>query len=242
MPRVKLVTKLGLVELARLTHEYLNKNFSLPPTRSTRWILRQIAPLRQYGRFDGVEVVTKIRQRRRKRWRPPVPVPLLDRLHRRRVKQVVKVFFAVFSVAPSGGCKVGARWQLDYPSFHAATTRSGYFNHRTVALGVQLRIHPHWHRRLGCICRKLGRFFLDITEQPPPGVARRKAKLWALEVLKSRGYTFRSVWVPLKDKEIRENALDQLDPWQTVGLLGLAPLPVVHKASCSGTAASATGG
>jgi hypothetical protein len=241
MSRVNPVTKLGLMELARLTHEYLDRNAKAASVSvSARWISQMIKPYRVYGYFSGLEVIGKIRARRSKRKKLQLSngfSPLINRLRRWRVGRVFKVFRTIFPVVPSGGTHLNVKWQLGNAYFCANSHRSGYYNHRLTSVDINMRLHPHWHRRLSAVCLKMNRFFLEVVELPAKANGLKVA-LWGLEVHKGRGYTFRCSWVPFTDKEIKENALDRLEPWQTVGLLGL-DLPPVGGSILRGAAVAA---
>ncbi len=239
MSKANPVTKLGLMELARLTHEHLDNHPGVIPTATV--LLHKVADHRIYGRFRGLEVVNKIRTRRWKRLQMlrRRPSDLVTRLRNWRSKRALALFQTVFPMVPSGGTHLYIQWKTDQFTFHSSSHKSGYYNHRTTTVNLNLRLHPHWHRRLGAVCQKMNRFFLDICDRlVPVAGAVPKVVLWGLEVRKSRGYTFRCAWVVFTPREIKENALDRLEPWQTDGLLGLdrltVPVPAVSGAAASG--------
>jgi len=238
MSRANPVTKLGLIELARLTHEYLDNHPSECPAATT--ISHNVSRCRVYGHFRDLELVNKIRIRHwKRRWeRRRRPLDLIARLCSWRTKRALALFKTIFPVTPAGGLSFYVRWQVTEPNLSSYSEKGGHFNHRRTEVRMTVSLHPHWQRRLGAVCLRMKRFFLDISPRLVPVAGRApKVVMWGLEVRKSRGYTFRCAWVMFTPREIKENALDRLEPWQTDGLLGLNPpiaVPGVRGAVAAG--------
>lgn len=204
MSRVNPVTKLGLIEVSRLVHDCIRRYGGVAPSLTE--ILRDVKCHRRYGNFRCHDIVQKIVNRNRKRCSVLKKEP--DRLFRLaawRRKRVCPVFRYVFSkVNPSGGLSVGVTWIRadDRPTLTTNVRHGGYFNHRTVSVSVVLFIHPHWHRRLGVVCKQMGRFFLSVY--------KLDGRWHAVEVKKGRGYTFYTVMVRLSKDAVLENQIDEI--------------------------------
>ena len=206
MNRANPVTRLGLLEVSALAQTYISQCQYVPTTNR---IWKAIQPRRQYGRFDCKDIVHKISTRCGMRIRLNEKGPsLTQRLRQHRAQQLRDVFTYVFPITPTGGLVLCPRWlparTLSDCWFKCASARGGWFNSRTIQVTLSMKLHPHWHRRLGALCSKMNRFFLHVE--------RSGDLWWAVEVRKGRGYTFRAEKVRLSKREVQENQIDALEP------------------------------
>jgi hypothetical protein len=207
MSRANPVTKLGMMEVSVLAHDYIRRFGG--GTSSFTAILHYVKCNRQYGKFQCRDIVQKIILRNIKRRIAAKKTPdLLLRLISWRRIRAYNVFRKVFpEVNPTGGLSFRVVWirAANSSRLTAHVERGGRFNQRTTSVSVLLHIHPHWHRQLGAICERMGRFFLSVYQQLDDG-------WWAVELRKGRGYAFRAVRVRLSKQEVLENRIDEILP------------------------------